>query len=176
MKQLCVLLGAGASYDMVGPTSVSKSRISGGWKPPLTSELFAQRAEFENVLTSYRQAFPLVLRLRNLVAGSPDSLDCNIWKLLCNRFHRQMVKHSSTHRDTSEYRDKWMDLTRPRQPGHLLKLDSGPFEVHFSGREPGLGILGIWPPAPSTDRPRRCDAVAGCTSHSDSLSIVPRLR
>ncbi len=42
-------------------------------------------------------------------------------------------------------------------------LDTGPFEVHSGEPAPGLGILGIWPVAPAAGRPRRCEAVAGCT-------------
>ena len=44
-----------------------------------------------------------------------------------------------------------------------IKLGLGPFEVHARGWNPMSGIWVIWPLAPEADRPRRCEAAAGCT-------------
>ena len=92
MKHLCVILGAGASYDMVGTTSQSPSRINPGWKPPLTSDLFAQRSQFEGVLANSPAAYPLVHRLRTLVAGSPDSLESLLGQIASSDNSRESLQ------------------------------------------------------------------------------------
>ena len=48
------------------------------------------------------------------------------------------------------------------------KLDLGPLEVHSPEQNRVLVTWGVWPPAPEADRPRRCEAVSGCTPFATS--------
>ena len=48
------------------------------------------------------------------------------------------------------------------------KLDLGPLEVHSREQNRVLETWGVWPPAPAADRPRRCEAVSGCTPFATS--------
>ena len=48
------------------------------------------------------------------------------------------------------------------------KLDQGPLEVHSREQNRVLETWGVWPPAPAADRPRRCEAVSGCTPFATS--------
>ena len=48
------------------------------------------------------------------------------------------------------------------------KLDLGPLEVHSPEQNRVLVTWEVWPPAPEADRPRRCEAVSGCTPFATS--------
>ena len=48
------------------------------------------------------------------------------------------------------------------------KLDLEPHEVHSTEQNRVLVPWGVWPPAPAADRPRRCEAVFGCTPFATS--------
>jgi len=81
MRKLCIIIDAGASKDVAGKKSASTSRIGRGWEPPLTTELFEQRSTFEDVLKHFIPVNPLIVRLRNLVATSPESLESLLSKI-----------------------------------------------------------------------------------------------
>ena len=55
------------------------------------------------------------------------------------------------------------------------KLDPGPFEVHSKGSGPVPATWGVGPLAPEADRPRRCEADAGCVLPAPSLGQYLRL-
>ena len=57
---------------------------------------------------------------------------------------------------------------RPPRTSPPSKLDLGPLEVHSREQNRVLETWGVWPPAPAADRPRRCEAVSGCTPFATS--------
>ena len=69
MVKLCVITGAGASNGAAGESTASTSLIDGQWRPPLTSELFASRPTFDQLLASYPPAYPLIHRMRGWIAS-----------------------------------------------------------------------------------------------------------
>ncbi len=56
----------------------------------------------------------------------------------------------------------------PPQTSPPSKLDLEPHEVHSTEQNRVLVPWGVWPPAPAADRPRRCEAVFGCTPFATS--------
>jgi len=82
MKKVCVILGAGASYDVQGAGSqvIRANMIEGdftnAWQPPLASELFniGQRPRFEKILLRY----PGARTLAQLLAVDTQSEDISL--------------------------------------------------------------------------------------------------
>jgi hypothetical protein len=83
-KKLCVILGAGASYDCVGEAT---SLVNWEYRPPVTDEIFEARAAFSPILEHYPKALSLASMLRRAVQrdgleaalrGLADSSDSHI--------------------------------------------------------------------------------------------------
>ena len=62
----------------------------------------------------------------------------------------------------------WGKSDLPPRTSPPSKLDLGPLEVHSPEQNRVLVTWGVWPPAPEADRPRRCEAVSGCTPFATS--------
>ena len=56
-----------------------------------------------------------------------------------------------------------INLDLPPRTSPPSKLDLGPLEVHSTEQNRVLVTWGVWPLTPAADRPRRCEAVSGCT-------------
>ncbi len=67
---------------------------------------------------------------------------------------------------SAEFSIPFNDL--PPRASPPSKLDLGPLEVHSREQNRVLETWGVWPPAPAADRPRRCEAVSGCTPFATS--------
>ncbi len=75
-KRLCVILGAGASYDCVGePTSL----VNWDYRPPLTEQIFEPRGVFSPIFEHYPQALALASLLRG--ASRRDGLEAELRNL-----------------------------------------------------------------------------------------------
>jgi len=60
------------------------------------------------------------------------------------------------------------ELDLPPRTSPPSNLDLGPLEVHSREQNRVLVTWGVGPPAPEADRPRRCEAVSGCTPFATS--------
>lgn len=76
MGKVCVILGAGASHDVLGPgasvvvDNLDENQDLNTWRPPLASELFAiaTKPNYEPILVNYGGAKSLAQSL----AGNPS--------------------------------------------------------------------------------------------------------
>ncbi len=72
-KKLTVILGAGASHDLV---STQVTRVDSRYQPPLAADLFAYRETFATILDNYPRARALTATVATRVAGgeSPEAV------------------------------------------------------------------------------------------------------
>ena len=87
------------------------------------------------------------LTLASLAQGGPPE------RSLLDRIHKEITLH---------------EIDLPPRTSPPSKLDLGPLEVHSPEQNRVLVTWGVWPPAPEADRPRRCEAVSGCTPFATS--------
>ncbi len=66
---LVIVIGAGASFDSLGPRYLPLAELANpGWRPPLTAGLFEPRADtFGNVISQFPDVRPLIIQLADAV-------------------------------------------------------------------------------------------------------------
>lgn len=68
-KRLAIILGAGASHDLTGP---SPEMFRGEFRPPLTKDIFtSSRDEFQAILEQYPDALTLAATIRHRIRTEP---------------------------------------------------------------------------------------------------------
>jgi hypothetical protein len=67
---MLVILGAGASYDSIPEFAGRQSGETLLWRPPLATELFANRSSFFDIITKFGPSRPLIYDLRHLPDGA----------------------------------------------------------------------------------------------------------
>ena len=80
-RKLAVILGAGSSYDCV---TANVTQYDANYSPPLTKDLFAFRASFNEILRKYPKAEALSDQIRTRVAAG-DSLEAILRSLEAER-------------------------------------------------------------------------------------------
>lgn len=74
-KKLAVILGAGASYDLIPPNQRANVVRNNDFQPPLTEDLFNRPRYLEKYLAHYRQAYTAIGNIRNRLRGNQGSLE-----------------------------------------------------------------------------------------------------